>query len=97
MRMAAMGTRRQQIIEQLTQRPSTVRALASDLGLRISEVKDDLVHIQRSVGQRLQVSPSRCEACGFEMSRARRFTAPSRCPRCKSERTTEPLISVDPA
>jgi len=60
----------------------------------MAEIIEDLGHIQRSLGGRLVVGDSECEACGHVLRRERRFTAPSRCPRCRSERTSEPLLSV---
>jgi len=90
-----MGTRRQRILEQLTGYPCTVRDLARSLGMSIKDVVDDLTHIQRSVGQRLQISPAVCERCKLEVDRSRRFTAPSRCPSCKCERTSEPELWLE--
>ena len=89
-----MGTRRQQIAAILGEHPATVRQLAEELGLPMAEVVHHLSHVQRSLGRRLKVSPSTCLACGFSMTRGTRFTAPSRCPRCRSEQTSEPLLEV---
>lgn len=89
-----MSTRRQRIVELLREQPFTVRALAHELGLGINALVDDLRHIRRSQGKALRVSPSCCEACGQQIRRDDRFIAPSRCPRCKSERTSEPEIWI---
>jgi len=89
-----MGTRRQEMIALLSSEPLTVRELSRRLGVPMSLVVEDLSHLQRSLGERLVVTPSRCQSCGHELSRESRFTAPSRCPRCRSERTSPPLISV---
>jgi nitroreductase/predicted Zn-ribbon and HTH transcriptional regulator len=89
-----MGTRRQEIIAILSARHSTVRQLAEQLQTQIAVIVDDLAHIQRSVGKRLVVGTARCLECGFTMKRERRFTAPSRCPRCRSEQTSEPELAV---
>ena len=87
-----MPTLRQRIVERLRQGSATVRQLAGELELPIARITDDLRHIQRSLGRRLQIEPSRCLACGFVLSKRQRFTAPSRCPRCRSEQTTEPVL-----
>jgi predicted Zn-ribbon and HTH transcriptional regulator len=88
------GTRRQQLVALLSAQPCTVKQLSALLGVRVADVVSDLEHIRRSLGKRLEVTPSSCTACGFTMDRGARFTAPSRCPRCRSERTSEPLLSV---
>ena len=72
----------------------TVRGIAANLGVGISTVQSDLSHLRKSIGKRLQVSVASCEACGQRFDREGRFTAPSRCPRCKSERTLAPELSV---
>ena len=90
-----MGTLRQQITAMLLEQPTTVRQLAEVLGIPMAEVVDHLTHVQRSLGRRLRVSPASCLDCGFSMTRQMRFTAPSRCPRCKSEKTTAPQLEVE--
>lgn len=90
-----MCTRRQRIVQQLTEYPCSVRDLARSLGMSIKDVVDDLGHIQRSVGQRLQISPAVCERCEHVVERGKRFTAPSRCPACKCERTSEPELWLE--
>ena len=82
-----MGTRRQEIVALLSARPATVRELAVAFGVPMSQIVDDLTRLQRSLGHRLEVSQAQCHECGFRIARQRRFTAPSRCPRCRSERT----------
>ncbi len=82
---------------QLEEYPCSVRDLARSLGMSIKDVVDDLKHIQRSAGQRLKVGPAVCERCELELDRGKRFTAPSRCPACKCERTSEPELWIEPA
>ncbi|HEX7184822.1 MAG TPA: hypothetical protein VF756_23550 [Thermoanaerobaculia bacterium] len=62
-------------------------------------LEDDLRHLERSLRrgkERLRVDPARCLACGFvfEDRAPRRFQAPGRCPRCRSERIAEPRFRV---
>lgn len=83
------------MIQILEQRPVTVREIAAAMQMRMADVVDDLDHVKRSLGKRLVVGRSTCEACGNSLRRDERFTAPSRCPRCKSERTSEPEIWVE--
>lgn len=90
-----MSTRRQQLIARLELGPVTARALAKEFGVPISRIVDDLQHVQKSLGRRLRVEPACCEGCDYLFTKRKRLTAPSRCPRCKSERTTQPLLCVE--
>lgn len=88
-------TKRQQIIDRLEQGPATVSDLAALLELRVVEVVEHLEHICRSLRERkLVVEPAECTGCGMVFTNRSRFTAPSRCPRCRSERTTEPVLRI---
>ncbi len=89
-------TRRQQMMDQLLEYPCTVRDLAGSLNMRLRDVADDMAHIRRTVGRRLQVSLAVCERCGREVNRSARFTAPSRCPACRCERLSEPELWIEP-
>ncbi len=91
------GTRRQQIIALLAQGAYGVGDLARELGVRVKDVTADLKHVARSAQGRLRVEvPASCLSCGHELPDRTRFTAPSRCPRCRSERTSEPLMRLAP-
>ncbi|RLB90357.1 MAG: transcriptional regulator [Deltaproteobacteria bacterium] len=84
-----MPTSRQQMMEILSRQECSVRDLSRMLGIREKEVYDHLSHIQRSVASRkrkLVISPSRCLSCGYVFETRKRFTRPSRCPHCRSER-----------
>lgn len=93
-------TRRQQLIELLTDFEATFDELRRELGVPVHVLQEDLKHVVKSArhveGLRgeLEVTPARCLACGFEMTRNRRFTAPSRCPKCKSERFEAPRLHL---
>jgi predicted Zn-ribbon and HTH transcriptional regulator len=89
-----LTTQRQQIIEIISQNPATVRQLAEALHLRMADVVEHLNHVQRSLKKTLAIGPAVCLHCGFTLTQRRKFTAPSRCPLCKSENTSEPLISI---
>jgi hypothetical protein len=87
-------TRREAIISRLEARPATVQELAREFEVKTKLIADDLEHIRKSVRNRLHIEPSECSACGFRLTKRDRFTAPSRCPRCRSERMTEPVLSI---
>jgi predicted Zn-ribbon and HTH transcriptional regulator len=95
--MKAMAlTQRQQIMQHLKEGPTTVRGLATLLGVRIRQIVEDMEHIRRSLrGRKLKVQPAECSACGMEFANRKRLTAPSRCPRCRSERTSEPVFWIE--
>ncbi len=76
--------------------PSTVRDLAELMGLRVSDIVDDLEHVVRSLSDRkLLVDPAECLKCGYAFEDRRRYTRPSRCPSCRSERITWPELRVE--
>jgi predicted Zn-ribbon and HTH transcriptional regulator len=93
-------TRRQRIVELLGDFEVTFDELRRELGVPVAVLREDLRHIEKSArhlsgGPRtLRVTPARCPACGFELTR-RRFAAPSRCPRCRNERLEPPLLSLE--
>ena len=94
-----MSTRRK-LIELLTQRTCGIREISQEL--RISE-KDVDAHLQRvertvaSQGRTLVIEASQCLSCEFVFSKRKRFTRPSRCPKCKSERISGPTFRIDGA
>ena len=89
-------TRRQRLTERLSQGPATVHELAAELGVQIKTVVEDLEHVRRSLrGRKLVMEPARCLSCGFTFRKRERFTAPSRCPECRSEHTDEPELRIE--
>jgi predicted Zn-ribbon and HTH transcriptional regulator len=90
-------TMRQRIAALLGEREMTARELSQALGIREREVFDHLPHIARSVaaqGGRLTVLPVRCHACGYVFEERKRFTRPSRCPRCKRSHIEVPVYRL---
>ncbi|MCC6750842.1 MAG: transcriptional regulator [Deltaproteobacteria bacterium] len=88
-------TRRQRLVELLSEGPTTVRRLAEELEAPMRLIAEDLAHVRRSLGGKtLVVKPSRCLDCNFELKGREKLTAPSRCPRCKSEHTSEPELQI---
>lgn len=92
-----MQTIRQQIIEFLSNQEMGGRELSQSVGIREKEVYEHLSHIARSVNARrkkLIIIPSRCLECGYIFEDRKRFSPPSRCPRCKSEHIQDPTYRV---
>ena len=89
-------TVRRHLHELLTHEPRSVSSLARELGLRRGDVEKDLQHMLRSAaarGERIEILPGRCKACGFEFG-ADRLAKPSRCPECKESRIQEALVRI---
>ncbi len=75
--------------------PITVRDLAEIMGLPVRDVVDDLEHVVRSLGPgKLHMEPATCLHCDYAFEGRRRFTRPSRCPHCRSERITWPALRI---
>ncbi len=92
-----MQTIRQQIIEFLSNKEMGARELSQTVGIREKEVYDHLSHIARSVNARrkkLIITPSRCLECGYIFEDRKRFSPPSRCPRCKNEHIQDPTYRI---
>ncbi|MFH2006425.1 MAG: transcriptional regulator [bacterium] len=87
-------TRRQEIITHLEAGPATVRDLAELMGIPVRDVIAHLDHVRRSKESTLRVDPAVCQQCDFVFENRRRLTKPSRCPQCKNERISWPLLSL---
>jgi predicted Zn-ribbon and HTH transcriptional regulator len=90
-------TLRRHLHELLSHEPRSVSSLAHELGLRRGDLEDDLQHMLRSAaarGERIEVLPARCKACGFAFGE-HRLAKPGRCPACKASRIQEAMIRIE--
>jgi transcriptional regulator len=90
-------TVRQRMVALLSEKEMTARDLSQALGIREREVYDHLSHIAHTVagrGGRLTVLPISCLACGWVFQERKRFTRPSRCPRCKKSHVETPAYHL---
>jgi predicted Zn-ribbon and HTH transcriptional regulator len=92
-------TRRQQIVRLLETDEWGFEELRRELQVSRQILDRELRHVQRSLkarGKKLEVEPPRCPECGLVLwgRETKRFHAPSRCPRCKSERIGAPRLSI---
>jgi predicted Zn-ribbon and HTH transcriptional regulator len=90
-------TRRQQIVEQLTEAEWEFDELRRELGLTVKVLEEDLHHIERSVragGRRLKIRPARCDACDF-VFKSTALHPPGRCPSCRDRRISGPWVCID--
>lgn len=89
-------TRRQELVQHLEAGPATVRDLAELMRLPVRSVVDDLEHVARSLSARkLHMKPAVCLHCDYAFENRRRYTRPSRCPQCRSERITWPVLRIE--
>ena len=87
---------RRQLIELLSREPRTASSLAREMGLRRSDIENDLRHALRSAaaaGHQIAVIPARCKDCDFTFAYDR-LAKPGRCPACKGSRILEALIRI---
>ncbi len=98
-------TLREKITELLlkSNEPLSVSEIASYLGIdqrnkRI--IYDALQHIAKTIRrkshhrQQLVMIPPMCKNCGYVFKDLDKPRKPSKCPRCKSERITEPRFKI---
>ena len=90
-------TRRQEIRGLLSERAWTLDELAARYLLPKRVLVNDLEHIARSIAprQRIEILAPTCEACGFRFKDRTRFSDPSRCPLCKSERLSSQRLRIN--
>ena len=92
-----MKTLRQQMMALLDGSEQSAAELAAALRIKEKEVCEHLAHISRSLsaaGLKLNIRPAECRNCGFVFADRKRFTRPSRCPRCKSTYLEVPLFGI---
>lgn len=90
-------TVRDRIREALELRPHTALEISQSVSIAQADVAGHLEHLARSLphqGLVLEVEPARCVACELTFEGRKRFSKPSRCPRCRSERIQPPRFSV---
>jgi predicted Zn-ribbon and HTH transcriptional regulator len=75
----------------------TAHELSARVGISEKDVAGHLEHLARSLrggGERLEIDPAKCLACGFVFKDRSRLTTPSRCPRCRDEAIRPPRFSA---
>jgi predicted Zn-ribbon and HTH transcriptional regulator len=93
------ATLRQRIAELLGKGEWGFEELRRELQAPARALEEDLRHVERSLrpgSERLRIEPARCLSCGFVFREraARHLHAPSRCPRCRSERIADPRFRI---
>jgi predicted Zn-ribbon and HTH transcriptional regulator len=93
----AEATTRERMANRLREEPLSMSALAREFDVTVPTATDHVRHLARSLehdGERLLVAPPECRVCGFD-GFDDPVNRPSRCPECKSENLTEPVVRVD--
>ncbi len=90
----SMATLREQLVDVLRHDAYTARELADEIGVRVRDVIDHLGHIRRSHKRDFHIEPAECTKCRFVFSDRDKLQTPSRCPKCRNERITEPRFSI---
>ena len=92
-----METIRQQMIVLLSEQEMSARELSQAIRISEKEVYEHLPHIARSVAvqnKKLVTHAVQCLSCGYLFKDRKRFTRPSRCPRCKKSHLDEPRYRI---
>jgi len=89
-------TLRQLITAELEKGPMTARDLSKAIRISEKEAVAHMEHVARSLHppKRLVIEAAVCNKCGFIFSERRRFTNPSRCPRCRHEGIAPPAFRI---
>ena len=88
---------RRHLHELVSREPRSVSSLARELGLPRRDLETDLQHMLRSAaarGERIEILPARCKACGFEFG-PERLAKPGRCPQCRGSRILEAMVRLE--
>ncbi len=92
-----MTTIRQQIIALLEEDDHDAREISQLVSISEKDVYAHITHIGKTVstkGKKLVIIPSSCLVCGYTFKQRNRPGRPGKCPRCKSERITNPRFSI---
>jgi len=94
------ATIREQLREVLLGGPATARELSGLVGMREKDVAEHLSHLSLSLarrGERLEVTPASCIACGYAFRSRERLSRPGACPRCRSTRIDPQVFRILPS
>lgn len=88
---------RKDLIEMLSQGPTSVARLARLLEVHPKDVEQDIKHLFKSLkrsAHRVVVSPAQCRKCGFTF-RKQKLRKPAKCPVCHGTWIEEPTLYVE--
>lgn len=91
-------TIRQEIINLLSEGPSTVRDISQSVSIMEKEVFEHLISVEKSLkrqNKKLRIEPYRCLNCGFVFKKRKKFKKPGKCPECRNGRIESALFWVE--
>jgi predicted Zn-ribbon and HTH transcriptional regulator len=88
-------TIRQSLLSLLAEEPRSLSELSNALRVSERELVDHLEHLLSGRRPRVTIVPSRCKACEFRFDTRARVRRPSRCPKCRSERLSQPRFWIE--
>ena len=86
-------TRRQELIDLLKGSCYSIKELAKAFRKPMNVIVDDLKHIGHK--HKLTIFPAECNRCGFVFEDRKKLHKPSRCPKCKNERISDPGVMIE--
>ena len=88
-------TIRQKIVSLLKEKTLSLKDISFYVMIPVKDVCDHLEHIQKSKRDyRLDITPARCNNCGFVFKKRDKLKKPGKCPVCRSALIEEPLFSI---
>ncbi|MFH1510898.1 MAG: transcriptional regulator [Candidatus Woesearchaeota archaeon] len=90
-------TTRKEMIELLGKNRMSIRELALYFRITTDEAAIDLRHIAKSIypKQQLKMELPLCKSCGFEFKDRTKLRPPTKCPKCRHEKITEPKFWIE--
>jgi predicted Zn-ribbon and HTH transcriptional regulator len=90
-------TVRKEIIDRLKENKMSIREIALHYHITTEEVATDLMHIGKSIypRQELRMEIPVCRTCGFQFKERAKLKPPSKCPKCRHEKITEPKFWIE--
>lgn len=91
-------TIRQSIYDHALRKLVTVKSISKLVGIPEKTVADHLDHVARTAAANGKVwmhFPASCQSCGYEFEDRKKFTTPSKCPKCKNQRIDPPSFTID--
>lgn len=91
-------TIRQEIINLLSEGPSSVRDISQSVSIMEKEVFAHLLSVEKSLkhqSKKLQIKPYRCLNCGFVFKNRKKLKKPGKCPDCRNGRIESAFFWVE--
>ena len=92
-----MPTKRQTILELLSNGSYTLQELSSELHISERDVLNHLEHVRKSVRQpqKFIIEPAECLSCGFVFKDRSKIHTPGKCPKCRSSHIHESSYRIE--